>query len=426
MRIRPATKSRLLHPSSRRAIALVFFTMIFGLFMGFFMLVINSGFMVWQKIRLQTATDMAAYSAASVAANYLGNYSSGENSIQAKNFKIREEYFKLIEDINKRPNRVAFPGIWPDPGSCSVACNAMNVVVAGRALDTYDDAKERIMQQHEEIRRILQQLPKAMQKAAEATMRANVPELTIDGGGLLSSGDTTNQLDEIVNASNPASGQKRKNAILTFSSNKGAYLAQVVAGVPHTLIYFGPMCVNACPDPSKCPPLYYCPVNGAGTSGGFPGLALALSAYALGREGVGNIGKINRLSKIDGNAIPIHFVENPHKPKPFAVVAADWFPQSGTFMNLENSLGATGSLFPTRTRLAAVSAAEPFGGSLAKSEYMPFGVRLAGIRKLLLDPRTTPIKEDYGDLWKYMQYVGPKGPNQQQETAEDVIKRFLH
>ena len=181
-----------------------------------------------------------------------------------------------------------------------------------------------------------------------------------------------------------------------------------------------------CPDPSKCPPLFYCPTNGAGTSGGFAGLAQSLAAYALGREGVGNIGKIDRMSKLSATAMPLHFVENPHKPRPFVVVAADWFPENGTFMNLENSLGAKGSLFPKRTRLVAVSAAEPFGGSLAKAEYLPFGTRLAGIRKLLLDPRVSTVKQDYGDLWKYMQSLGPKGPNQQPETAEETIKRFLH
>jgi hypothetical protein len=420
------TPGQMFKKRSQSGVALIFFTMVFGLFLGFFMIVINSGFMVWQKVRLQTATAMAAYTAASVAAAYLGNYENTENSVQGKNQKIMNEYFDLLETLKTRPNRVAFPGIWPDPGSCSVACNAMNVAVAGKALNAYDDSKERIMRHHTEIRRILQQLPAAMQKAAEATVRANVPDLTIGQGAFAASGDTTNQANEILNANLSSIGQKRKNAVLSFSSAKGAYLANVVVGVPHTLIYFGPMCVNACPDPSKCPPLYYCPTNGAGTSGGFAGLAQSLAAYALGREGVGNIGKIERMSKLSATAMPLHFVENPHKPRPFVVVAADWFPENGTFMNLENSLGAKGSLFPKRTRLVAVSAAEPFGGSLAKAEYLPFGTRLAGIRKLLLDPRVSTVKQDYGDLWKYMQSLGPKGPNQQPETAEETIKRFLH
>ena len=96
-------------------------------------------------------------------------------------------------------------------------------------------------------------------------------------------------------------------------------------------------------------------------------------------------------------------------------------------MNLENSLGAKGSLFPKRTRLVALSLAEPFGGSLALSEYSVFGVRLAGIRKVLLDPRVAPVKTDYGDLWKYMEFLSPTDVNgQKKETAEQVIKRFLH
>ncbi len=284
------------------------------------------------------------------------------------------------------------------------------------------------MQKHDQVRRILQQLPKAMQKAAEATVRLNVPELAISEGALSDFGSaTTNDASEIMGQNFQSLTQERKNAVLTFSSSKGAYLANVVGSVPHTMMYFGPTCADACWDPESCPPMWYCTVNGQGLSGKPVGLAQALGAYSLGREGIGNIGKLDKLADLDASAIPIHFIENPYAPKPFAVVAADWFPKGGTFMNLENSLGAKGSLFPKRTRLVAVSLAEPFGGSFAKNEVMPFGVRLAGIRKTLLDPRLEAVKDDYGDLWNYMKFLGPKGPNgQQQEAAEDVIKRFLH
>jgi len=412
---------------NHHGVALVFFALIFGMFLAFFMLIINSGVMIWQKMRLQTAVDLGSYAAASVSSAYLGNYTSGEQSIQAKNFKIREEYFQLLEDINKRPNRVPFPGIWPDPGSCAVACNAMNVVVAGNALKIYDRAKDDIMDQHAEVRRILQQLPKAMQKAAEATVKLNVPELSIDSNDLGALGDTTNKAGEIIDDPSATNLQKRKNAVLTFSSAKGMYLANVVGAVPHRIIYFGPACADATRSNKKLPPMWYCLVNGAGAAGDFPGLAQALAAYALGREGTGNIGKVSKLADLNSNSIPLHFVENPNYPKPFAAVAAEWFPEGGTFMNLENSLGAKGSLFPKRTRLVAVSLAEPFGGSLSQKDYMPFGVRLAGIRKILLDPRMNSVKADYGDLWKYMKFLGPKDASGgQAETTEEVIKRFMH
>ena len=410
---------------NRSGVALVFFALIFGMFLAFFMLIINSGVMIWQKMRLQTAVDLGSYAAASVSSAYLGNYTSGDQSIQGKNNKIREKYFDLLEDINKRPNRVPYPFMWPDPVSCSAACNAMNVLVAGNALKIYDRAKEDIMREHAEVRRILQQLPKAMQKAAEATVKLNVPELSIDANALGALGETTNNAGELVDGPPLGELQKRKNAVLTFSSSKGMYLANVVGAVPHRIMYFGPICADV--RDKRWPLPYYCPVNGSGAAGGWPGFAQSLAAYALGREGTGNIGKISKLADLNANAIPIHFVENPNYPKPFAVVAAEWFPQGGTFMNMENSLGAKGSLFPKRTRLAAVSIAEPFGGSLSQQQYMPFGVRLAGIRKTLLDPRMSSVKGDYGDLWKYMKFLGPKDSSGgQAETTEEVIKRFMH
>lgn len=414
---------------AKRGIALIYFALVFGMLVGFFALVLNTGLLIWQKMRLQTAVDLGSYAAASVASAYLGNNSSNTESIQAKNFEIRKEYFDLLEEINKRPSRVAFPGIWPDPGSCTVACNAMNVIVAQRALNIYDSRKRNIMEKHAEVRRILQQLPKAMQRAAEETIRLNVPELAIEEAGYLGTlfNDTTNQVGDLVdNPQTTFSGQK-KNAILTFSSSKGAYLANVVAGVPHRIIYFGPTCADATRSYKKLPPMWYCTVNGAGAGGDFPGLAQALAAYSLGREGTGNVGQIRKLSRLSANAIPVHFVENPHKPKPFALVAAEWYPATGRLVNLENSFGASGKLFSDRTRLVAVSGAEPFGGSISLNTYMPFGVRLAGIRKLLLDPRVNEVRDDYGDLFKYMKFLGPVDANGgQAETAEEVIKRFLH
>jgi hypothetical protein len=136
---------------------------------------------------------------------------------------------------------------------------------------------------------------------------------------------------------------------------------------------------------------------------------------------------IDKISDSSANAIRLHFLQNPNKPDPFFISALEWNPENGSFMNMENSLGATGSLFPKQTRLVAVSAAEPFGGTLVGSSFGTFGVRLQAIRKVLLDPRVAPVKNDFSGLYDYMQALGPvDAQGRQTGKAEDVIRKFLH
>ncbi len=152
------------------------------------------------------------------------------------------------------------------------------------------------------------------------------------------------------------------------------------------------------------------------------GRAVALPEFS------GNIGHIPSIADSSANAIRLLFVPNVNKPDPFAVVAAEWNPQNGTFMNMENSLGAKGSLFPKATRLVAIAAAQPFGGNLASLEAEnQFGVKLQSIRRSLLDPRLTLVRDDYPHLFEYFSTLGPRDEDGELlETAHDTIRRFLH
>ncbi len=142
----------------------------------------------------------------------------------------------------------------------------------------------------------------------------------------------------------------------------------------------------------------------------------------------GNIGHIPSIADSGAHALRLQFVPNVHKPSPFAVVSAEWNPENGTFMNMENSLGAKGSLFPKATRLVAVAAAEPFGGNLASLDSEnQFGVKLQSIRRTLLDPRMTLVRDDYPDLYEYFSTLGPRDEKGElMETAHETIRRFLH
>jgi hypothetical protein len=96
-------------------------------------------------------------------------------------------------------------------------------------------------------------------------------------------------------------------------------------------------------------------------------------------------------------------------------------------MNVENSLASSGSLFPKSTKLMAIAAAEPYGGDLATQAANQFGVRLQSIRKLLLDPRMSAVKDDYPNLYEYFGTVGPRDADGQPlESPHETIKRFLH
>lgn len=412
--------------SKTRAVALIYFTLIFGLLLGFTMLITNTGLIIYQKIRLQSAVDMAAYAGASVQAAYFGGHGSGEESIKAINGKIQERYFKLLRDL-QFGSVAPFVTGFRDPGTCAVACQAANFANAQHVLNIYHRAISDIEGYHAQVRRILEQLPKATQEAVEETLRLNIPDLEIRAMGPLS--ETTNVLAEVLSGNSNNIFEKKKNAVLTFQSKKVAYLANVVSGVPHTFTYFGPACFDLYAHTTYAPH-YYCTVNGAGVGGTASGYMAALVAYTRGQAGgeaSGNIGHIKKISSIESNAIRLHFVEDAYKPRPFVVVAAEWYPDTGTYMNLENSFGAGGSLFSKRTRLAAVSAAEPFGATLASNEAQPFGVRLAGIRKLLLDPRVHLVKPDYQEVFDYMEFIGPRDENGRTvESGEDVIRRFLH
>ena len=157
--------------------------------------------------------------------------------------------------------------------------------------------------------------------------------------------------------------------------------------------------------------------------------AVAFARSFTSMKTSGNIGKISDIADFKKSALRLGFILNPHKPAPFFLSAAEWFPGSGSFMNLENSLGATGAIFPKQTRLVAVSAAEPFGGALAPSQSIApvFGVRLQSIRKLLLSPLMVDVRDDFPGLYEYMESLSPRDQNGNPiEKSEQVIKRFLH
>lgn len=409
---------------SRRGVALIFFMLVFGLILGFFMLIANTGLIVYQKMRLQTATDMAAYAGAAVQATYLNN-SQSEDSIYRINQMIQLRYSQLLNDL-KFGSKAAWPVAIPNVGACVAACQAANLVNAEFTKRTYERAAADIQKYHQKIDHILKQLPRATREAVEATMRMNIPDLKVESDPLASAtGDVTDNPEEM--AGDFSFGQKKKHAVLTFASKKGMYLANIVAPVPHSFAYFGPACFNQ-NQGLDAVPLYYCTVNGAGVGGGPSGLASASQAFALAfTPQNANTGFIKKIADQSAKAIRLQFVQNAHRPDPFVVVAAEWRPQGGSFMNMENSLGAKGSLFPKDTRLVAVAAAEPFGGDLISSNANTFGVRLQSIRKLLLDPRVKPLREDYPSLFKYMGSLGPKDDTgRNTESVEDTVRRFLH
>lgn len=430
--------------SKQKGVALVFFLFVLGILLGFFMLIANTGMLVYQKIRLQTAVDLASYAGASVQASYLGNQSSGPDSVKNLNFEIFKRYQELVKELQDRP-----PPVWPQmiPGGlagaavCAALCMASNYAQAKQVESAYKKAARDMDVIRQKMLAIMDQLPKASQKAAEETLRLNIPELAMDGNDPLGSffGETTADVTEVIR-SNKQSGanKKSKNAVLSFSSMKGLYLANVVASVPHTFAYFGlASTAGGCyplreSDPSMYgqPNYWYCAVNGSGFPGGQKGYNAAALAYALAATPTalsGNVGTIATISDSNKAAIRLNFIQNHARPDPFFISAAEWYPKNGSYMNLENSFGANGSLFPKKTRLVAVSAAEPFGTSLAMGDGTPFGVRLQSIRKLLLDPRMEPVKGDFPGLYDYMESLAPTDASgRQTEKAEDVIRRFLH
>lgn len=394
------------------------------------MLVMNTGMLVYQKIRLQTAVDLGAYAGASVQASYLGNETSGAESIQYINNKIIERYGRLLEKL-KFGTVAMWPQGFPDPFSCAAACLAASLANGQKTVSEYKKAASDIEEYRKQILRILVQLPKAAREAAEATIGANIQDLNIEQEGFAALNETTtNDVQKVVQAANSFAGSlnRPKNAVLSFESEKGLYLANVVAPVPHAFAFFGPMCYRLNPEPQY--PDWFCSVNGQGYHGptGYQAAALAFGKIfsPIMNGNIGQIGKIYGNS-LDTKAIRLQYILNPHRPDPSFTVAAEWYPKNGSFANLENSLGATGSLFPKQTRLVAVATAEPYGGSLVNPSLNVFGTRLQSIRKVLLDPRLKANEQDYPNLFKYFETLGPlDNSGRPVESAEEVIQRFLH
>jgi len=422
-----------------RGIAIIFFVAVFGVLLGFFMMVANTGLLIYQKIRLQSAVDLAAYSAASVQASYLGNdQAPAEESIRGLNQLIFARYGKLINDLEFGSKAFwpgAAPGI-PDPVSCAALCAAANLQNGLHANKLYKDAVADIEAYRQKVGIILNNLPEASRKAAEETMKLNIPEIAVSGGGDLGSLDagSTGEVAEVIqSAKSNGGGQsqgKKKNAVLTFASTKGMYLASVVGNVSHTFTYFGPACFDRLEGVNSTLRWYFCTVNGSGLPGeaGWNSAALAFGRAFSPRMVAGNVGTLKTLSDASANAIRLFFVPNIHKPDPFVTVSAEWHPKNGSFVNMENSLGATGSLFPKSTRLVAIAAAEPFGGSLASLQApLQFGVRLQSIRRLLLDPRMRAVKEDFPKIYDYFETMSPLDKDgTPTESGPEVIQRFLH
>src|SRR4051812_24239692 len=110
-----------------RGVALIFFVLVFGIMMAFLLMIINTGMLVYQKMRLQSSVDLAAYAGASVQASYMGNQGnadrqvngSGEDSIQGLNNKILKRYGKLLKDL-QFGTIAAAPGF----GGMGLAANA--------------------------------------------------------------------------------------------------------------------------------------------------------------------------------------------------------------------------------------------------------------------------------------------------------------
>ena len=408
----------------------MFFTLIFAVFLGFTLMVINTALLVYQKIRLQSAVDLASYAGASVQASYLGNQSSGEYSIKAMNNKIEERYFQLLKQMDFG-TLVPLPMGFPDPISCAVACQAANLINGDHAVRLYRNAVSDIQDYHDQIRAIKMQLPEAARKAAEQTLALNIPELALESqGGFGSAGSkTTNEVSKIIQSGGSQNifGDKQ-NAVLTFTSDKGMYLANAVGPVPHSFVYYGPACFDLLPDPTE--QFFYCTANGAGAGGGPSGLAMANLAVLRGKMGgpySGNIGRIKSIADMGSNAIRLQLVEDVFRPQPSVVVAAEWYPSSAQQANFENPYDEKEGLFPDKVKLVSVSAAEPFGTSLISNYGDPFGVRLQGLRKVLLDPRMDLVKEDYNQVFEYMRSLGPTDKDgEPAETAEETIRRFMH
>lgn len=411
--------------SSERAVAVVYFALIFSFLMGFLMLAANTGRLVYHKMKLQSSVDLAAYAGASVQASYLG--SESPESIKHINAKIMDHYIDLLAELDSGLDYpVKVLPTFPELASCVAACTAANLVNSKYIVNKYHRARDLIQLEHAKVRRILQQMPEAVRAAVEETMRLNMPEFDLEGrfSGAFDE-PATRELEDLLKPSG-LKEEDPKNAILTFSSQKGAYLANVVAGVPHSFPYFGPACFDSQRGTSNFPE-WYCTVNGFGVGGTWQGLVLAIGALAQGLAGGQfslNRGSVSEIAGMNDNALRLFFIEDPHRPQPFVTVAAEYYPKE-SFMNLDNPTG--GSAFNRRPRLAAVSAAEPFGTLLAAQDYTSFGVKLSGIRKLLLDPRISKVRGDFEDAFKYFEFIGPKDDKGQNiETAEETLKRFLH
>lgn len=431
--------TRRLSKTSSRGIAIIFFVAVFGVLLGFFMMVANTGLLIYQKIRLQSAVDLAAYSAASVQASYLGNdQAPAEESIRGLNQLIVTRYGKLLNDL-QFGSKALWPGIAPgipDPASCAALCMAANVANGKYAEKLYKDAIADIEVYRRKVAIILKSLPEASRKAAEQTMKLNIPELAIGGGDDFASldGGSTGDVGEVIQSAKSsgagASQTKKKNAVLTFASTKGMYLASVVANVPHTFTYFGPACFDKLEGVHSSTRWYFCTVNGAGLPGeaGYQSAAIAYGRAFAPAQLAGNVGNLKTIGDARSHSLRLFYVPNTHKPDPFVTVSGEWYPKNGSFLNMENSLGATGSLFPKSTRLVAVASAEPFGGNLASLQStMQFGTRLQSIRKLLLDPRTRAVKDDYPKMYDYFETLSPTDRNGNPiESGPEVIKRFLH
>mgnify|MGYP001005791296 CR=1 FL=1 len=439
-----AIKPALLRTKDSKGVAVIFFVLTLAIMLGFLMMIINSGMLVYQKMRLQSAVDMASYAAASVQASYMGNEGnserkisgSNEDSIKSLNMQIYKRYLKLLDELQ-------FGWIAPAPGfamptvaniaTCASLCAAASYANSKYAAKLYRAAAEDIEGMRAKIYTILEKLPEASRLAAEKTLELNIPELAM--GDSQFGSKTTNKIADVLKYLKDGSGKSKagtsgdaKNAILTFNTSKGMYLANVVGAVPHAYVFYGPACFDMNPVSAGMTPDYYCQVNGSGGDGPI-GYGLAMAAFVRSKlpKSSGNIGSLEPIVGPKANGIRLQFVQNEFKPDPFTVVAAEWYPKSGSFMNLENSLGAKGSLFPKKTRLVAISAAEPFGGSLADFNSPPNGVRLQSIRRLLLDPRMLPVREDFGNLFDYMRMFGAvSNSGQPKEDPEAVIQKFLH
>lgn len=422
----------LTNKGQKRGIAVVFFAAVFGLLLGFMMMVANTGLLIYQKIQLQTAVDLAAYAGASVQASYLGNDQSGEDSIRAINQKIMSRYGRLLNEL-QFGSVVPPPVAIPDFAACVALCAAANLANGSHAKSIYQKASRDLDEYREKIAAILMGLPQATREAVEQTIALNLKELSLEDKGF--GGETIREAEDVISAAKGQktlnSNKKKKNAVLTFETSKGMYLTNVVGSVPHVFTYFGPACFDANMDIRGAPPAFYCAVNGQGAPGTQAGLGAAMLAYARAfapAKVSGNIGNLSSIADSGSNAIRLHFIQNPRRPDPWVTVAAEWYPATGRMWNFENSMGAKGTIFPTQSRLVAVASAEPYGGNLADlGGEVQFGTRLQSVRKVLLDTRMNYVKDDYPNLFEYFGSLSPIDKNGNAiESPYQVIRRFLH